>query len=197
MVGAGHNVRGVAAGLWWRPATMRAWISQGCAREVEAVDDLLRIVVTRKVDLNDPDWVASARAGLEPVDEAGVAPEAATALEALFNAYEAGDDRTRVEVREIFRDYRSFRREVRLSGQWATVDDFRRHLVVVSAGGEYEDPRDVLMFIWRLCNEARDRGIDVEPVLRTVAAISSEVADGSFGSMRHLIMRGLEEHDLS
>jgi phage terminase large subunit-like protein len=36
----------------------------------------------------------------------------------------------------------------------------------------------------------------VEPVLRAVAAISSDVAAKSFGSIRKMIMRGLEEHDL-
>jgi hypothetical protein len=169
----------------------------GVRAEVAAVDDLLRIVITRKVDLNDPDWVASARAGLKPVDEAGVSPETTAALEALLSAYETGDGRTRVEVRETFRDYRSFRREAQLPREWETVSEFRRHLVLISASGEYDDPRDVLMSIWQLCNEARARSIDVEPVLRAVAAISSDVAAKSFGSMRKMIMRGLEEHDLS
>jgi hypothetical protein len=52
------------------------------------------------------------------------------------------------------------------------------------------------MTIWSLCNRARARGIEVEPVLRDVADLSSVVDLYGFGSMRMLIMRGLEEHDL-
>jgi hypothetical protein len=192
----GHNVRRGLPGVVATGDNADMDLA-GVRAEVAAVDDLLRIVITRKVDLNDPDWVASARAGLKPVDEAGVSPETTAALEALLSAYETGDGRTRVKVRETFRDYRSFRREAQLPREWETVSEFRRHLVLISASGEYDDPRDVLMSIWQLCNEARARSIDVEPVLRAVAAISSDVAAKSFGSMRKMIMRGLEEHDLS
>jgi hypothetical protein len=58
------------------------------------------------------------------------------------------------------------------------------------------DPRDALMTIWWLCNRAREQGIEVEPVLREVADLSSDVDLYEFGSMRMLVMRGLEEHDL-
>lgn len=72
--------------------------------------------------------------------------------------------------------------------------EFRRRLVHVSAVDQGTDPRDDLMAIWSLCNRARARGNEVEPALREVADLSSDVDLYGFGSMRVLIMRGLEEH---
>jgi hypothetical protein len=164
--------------------------------EVAVLDELLREIARRPVDLNDPDWADKLRRGPAPVAEAGVEAEAAAALEALLDAYETGGSPARAEVRDIFRAHPSFRWAAHLPRDWESVAEFRRRLVHVSAMDQGADPRDELMAIWWLCNRARDRGIEVEPVLREVAALSSDVDHYGFGPMGLLIMRGLEEHDL-
>ncbi|MFI5891446.1 hypothetical protein ACIA5D_15185 [Actinoplanes sp. NPDC051513] len=164
--------------------------------DVAAIDLLMRDIAQRPVDLSDPDWVAKRRAAPKPVDEAGVAAEAAAALATLLDAYESGDEEMREEVRETFRAHRYFTWAVGLSDEWQSAAEFRRRLILVSARDQHQDPRDELMMIWWLCDHARAQGIDVEPVLREVADMSSRVDHYDFGSMRDLILRGREEHDL-
>ncbi|WP_433382743.1 hypothetical protein ACQPZX_19565 [Actinoplanes sp. CA-142083] len=164
--------------------------------DVGVMDLLLRDIGQRPVDVNDPDWRAKRRAAPKPVDEAGVATEAAAALEALLDAYESGDEETREDVREIFRAHRYFTWAAGLPHEWESAAEFRRRLILVSARDQHRDPRDELMMIWWLCNRARALGIDIEPVLTEVAAMSSDVDHYDFGSMRELILRGREEHDL-
>ncbi|WP_328347345.1 hypothetical protein [Micromonospora sp. NBC_00421] len=164
--------------------------------DVVVIDDLLRDIAERPVDLSDPNWMAEIRQAQPPVDEAGVAAEASAALDALLDAYETGGAPARAEVRDIFRAHPSFRWAAHLPVAWDSVGEFRRRLVHVSAMDQAADPRDELMTIWALCNRARERGIDVEPVLREVANLSSDADLYGFGSMQTLIMRGLEVHDL-
>jgi len=164
--------------------------------EVALLDDVLAEIAHRPVDVHDPDRAEKLRRGPAPVAEAGVEAEAAAALAALLDAYETGGPPAREEVRGIFRAYPSFRWAAHLPAEWESVAEFRRHLIHVSAMDQGADPRDELMRIWWLCNRARGWGIDVEPVLREVAALSSDVDRFGFGSMRLLIMRGLELHHL-
>jgi hypothetical protein len=164
--------------------------------DVAVIDELLREILHRPVDISDPDWMAKLRRAPRPVVEAGVEPEAGAALEVLLDAYENGDASEREEVRNILREFPSFRSAAGLPRPWESVGEFRRRLVHVSARDQGADPRDELMTIWALCNRARERGIEVEPVLREVANLSSDVDLYGLGSMQKLIMRGLEEHDL-
>ena len=164
--------------------------------EAGSIDLLMRDFAQQLVDLSDTDWMAKRRAGIRPVDEAGVAEETAAALEALLDAYESGDEETREDVREIFRAHRYFTWAAGLPHEWRSAAEFRRRLILVSARDQHEDPRDELMMIWWLCNRARALGIDIEPVLTEVAGMSSDVDHYEFGSMRQLILRGREQHDL-
>jgi hypothetical protein len=164
--------------------------------DIEVIDELLREIGQRPVDVSRPNWADELRNAPAPVDEAGVATEATAALEVLLDAYETGGPAIREEVRGIFRDCPSFRWAVHLPPEWESAAEFRRRLMHVSATDQGADPRDQLMAIWYLCNRARERGIDVDPVLREVADLSSDADPYNFGSMRTMIMRGREEHDL-
>ncbi|MEU4474986.1 hypothetical protein [Micromonospora sp. NPDC023888] len=161
--------------------------------DVAVIDLLLRDIAHRPVDLTDPDWQAKLSAMVPPVEEAGVAAEAAAALTALLDAYESGDEGVRDEVRQIFRAHGAFGWGVGLTGQWpSAAAEFRRRLVHVSARDQSDDPRDDLVEIWELCARARGRGVDIEPSVRAVADISGEVDHFGMGTTRLLILRGLE-----
>jgi hypothetical protein len=163
--------------------------------DVAVIDTLLRDIADRPVDLTDPDWQAKLSAAAPPAEEAGVAAEATAALAALLDSYESGDEAARDEVRRIFRAHRAFSWGVGLTGEWpSAAAEFRRRLVHVSARDQSDDPRDDLMEIWELCEWARAREVDVEPIVRAVAGISGEVDHLGMGSTRLLIMRGLERH---
>jgi hypothetical protein len=154
------------------------------AAEADAaiVDMLLSEIADRPADTSDP------------LGEIGAKAEARAALDFLLDAYEQGPEETRVEVRRILRTYRRFAWGVGLPPEWTTLAELRRHLVYLSARDQGQDTRDELMTLWALCNEARAKGIDVEPLLTEIAALSSDVDHYGMGSMRVLIMRGLERH---
>lgn len=160
--------------------------------DVAAMDLRLREIANRPVDMSDPDWHAKLATQAPPAEEAGVAAEAAAALATLLDAYESGDSYTRAEVRRIFRAHPSFNWGVGLPRTWSTPAEFRRRLVHLSARDQARDARDELMTLWELCAAGRERGIAIEPILREVAAISGDTDHYGMGSMRHLIMRGLE-----
>ncbi|MEV6349130.1 hypothetical protein [Actinoplanes sp. NPDC051851] len=113
--------------------------------DVAVIDELLREIAERPVDLSDPGWLPRLRRGPAAVDEAGVAAEAGAALTALLDAYEKEEDRA--EVREIFRAHRYFRWAVHLPGEWESAAELRRHLMHVSAMDQGADPRDQLLTI--------------------------------------------------
>ena len=163
------------------------------AAETDAaiVDMLLAEIADQPVDTSDPDWAAKLAAS-DPLGEIGAKAEAHAALDVLLDAYEQGPQETRAEVRRILRTYRRFSWGVGLAPEWTTVTEFRRHLIYLSARDQGQDARDELMTLWALCNEARAKGIDVEPLLTEVAALSSEVDHYGMGSMRSLLMRGRE-----
>ena len=160
--------------------------------DVAVMDVLLRDIANRPVDVMDPDWMAKLSAQLPPAEEAGVAAEAAAALVALLDAYDSDDERTRAAVRHILRVHPSFRWGVGLDGTWSSAAEFRRQLILISARDQAQDPRDELVTLWALCAQGRERGIDIEPIVREVAGLSSDVDHYGMGSTRFLLMRGLE-----
>jgi hypothetical protein len=115
--------------------------------DVAVIDELLRDVAQRPVDLSEPNWMAKLRQAPPPVQEAGVAVETAAALDALLDAYETGGASTREEIRGIFRDCPSFRWAAHLPREWESAVEFRRRLVHISAVDQGSDPRDELMAI--------------------------------------------------
>jgi hypothetical protein len=163
--------------------------------DVAIIGLLLKDIPARPVDLKDPNWREELSSRVPPVDEAGVAAEATAALEALLDAYESGDEQVRNQVRQIFHGHSSFSRRVGLTGRWTSAAEFRRRLIEISAQDQADtDPRDVLVGLWELCEKARERGIDVEPIIRDIASISGGVDHYGMGSTQFLIMRGLERH---
>ncbi|MFF5081136.1 hypothetical protein ACFY36_29140 [Actinoplanes sp. NPDC000266] len=53
----------------------------GVRADVTVIDELLREILIRPVDLDAPDWLAELEHAPRPVDEAGVATGAGAALE--------------------------------------------------------------------------------------------------------------------
>src|SRR5689334_2361297 len=101
--------------------------------DVAVIDELLRQIAHWKVGVFNLDSMVKLRQQPPPVEEAGVAPEAAAALGVMLDAYETGGVVAREEIRDIFRSYPSFRWAVHLPWQFESVDEFRRRLVHVSA----------------------------------------------------------------
>jgi hypothetical protein len=105
-------------------------------------------------------------------------------LRALLDHYATGDDDERAVIRALFERYTSFRWAVHLPDA-----DFRTRLLHFSARDQGADARDELLALDALCASARDKGVDLGPVLREVAALSSPVDKYGMGSTRDFLSR--------
>lgn len=156
--------------------------------QVAAVDAALRPIAERPVDTADPDWAVKTRQGPAPQDEAGVRTQAESALTELIAAYEHGDEALRASVRGLFARYTAFRWAVHLPVT-PTPEGFRLRLLHMSAVDQGSDTRDELLALRDLCADARDAGVDLRPILREVAQLSSHEDKYGMGSMRDILLR--------
>lgn len=157
-------------------------------RRVAALDEAIRPIAQRPVDLNDPNWAAKLARQKPPTQEAGVSDEAEAVLADLLALYERGDDSTRIAVRAIFDRYPSFRWAVHLPFDETSLPSYRSQLVHVAAVDQVPDTRDVLLGLWDLADRARAEGIDIVPTLTAVAAMSSDVDRYGMGSTRKILL---------
>ncbi len=73
----------------------------------------------------------------------------------------------------------------------ATPEGVRSALMLLSVRDQGADTRDELMVLWAVCGEARAAGVDVDPILREVAAISSDVDRYGMGSVREIFLEAV------
>lgn len=159
------------------------------AEQVALVDAAVRPIAQRPVDINDPDWVTRMRQGPAPLDEAGVRAEAESVLRALIAVYAQGDEALRASVRALFSCHPSFRWATHLPVEpEPTPEGFRQRLLHMSAVDQGSDTRDELLSLRDLCADARTAGIDIRPILREVAELSSREDKYGMGSMRDILL---------
>ncbi|MEV6928339.1 hypothetical protein AB0M46_28165 [Dactylosporangium sp. NPDC051485] len=116
--------------------------------------------------------------------------EAEPVLRALLERYAAGDEPTRAGIRRLFDRYPSFRWAAHLPGACSTAAELRAYLIHLSARDQGADTRDELLALRALCDQARRAGIDPNPVLAEVAAMSSDEDRCGMGSMRAILAAG-------
>ncbi|MFJ6675512.1 hypothetical protein ACIQMJ_30775 [Actinosynnema sp. NPDC091369] len=154
--------------------------------DVALLDAVLEPVAKAPVDLSDPDWMAELRGVPHPLERAGVRSEAEAVLTEVLDRY-AADEASRPGLRALFDRYTSFRWAVHLRFP-ITPEGVRSALVLLSVRDQGADTRDELMVLRALCDEARAAGVDVDPILREVAAISSDVDRYGMGSVRAILL---------
>ena len=154
--------------------------------DVALLDAVLEPIAKAPVDITDPDWMAKLQSAPHPLDRAAVRPEADAVLGEILTRY-AEDEAARPALRALFDRYPSFR--------WAvnprfptTPDGVRSALLLLSVRDQGADTRDELVALWALCDDARAAGVDVDPLLREVAAISSDVDRYGMGSVRGIFL---------
>ncbi|MFJ9784743.1 hypothetical protein ACIRSS_34585 [Amycolatopsis sp. NPDC101161] len=113
--------------------------------------------------------------------------EAQDVLRALLRHYDRGDDEVRTAIRALFDRYPKF--------SWAADlprASFRTRLLHLSARDHGRDTRDEILTLNDLCAQARAADVDIRPLLREVAELSSTVDKYGMGSMRDLLLRAAE-----
>jgi len=155
---------------------------------IRAIDERLRPIANRPVDISDPNWVTKARRS-SPLDEAGVRAAAQELLQKLVHAYATGDDEARASIRALFRRFSSFAWAATLPSPMTTTAGFRDHLLHFAILDQGPDPRDATLWIDRLVATARAAGVDVEPALREIAALSNREDRLAWGSTAEWLLR--------
>ncbi|MFK0151421.1 hypothetical protein ACIQVK_04960 [Streptomyces sp. NPDC090493] len=140
------------------------------------------------MDLTDPDWVRKVREAPDPLDEAGIRPEAEAALREVLTRYEEGDDGVRAALRALLERCPHFTWATTLPSE-PTPQGFRLRLLHMSVEDQGPDTRDMMLTLHDLCGQARDAGVDVRPLLLEVAELSSDVDRYGMGSTRHILLR--------
>jgi hypothetical protein len=157
-------------------------------KEIAKLDRALRPIAERSVDITQPGWVERLMT-TRPLDEAGIRPEAQSLLESLVVFYFQADERQREDIRALLETYKAFRWAATLSRSPETAEGFRMHLLHLSACDQGSDPRDEILRLRYLCDVARKSGVDIAPILREVAALSSDVDKYKMGSMRYFLLK--------
>ena len=158
-------------------------------REMAWLDAVYRPVASSPVDVevrDDPEaWGAAVAAELRRL---AVDDRAEAAVRAAVEVYAAGNEVVRAAVRRLFDRYTSFRWAAHLPREWDTAEEFRAHLIHLSARDQGADTRDEILELGGLCEQAIGLGIDTGPILDEVAAMSSDEDRYGMGSMRRVIL---------
>lgn len=157
------------------------------------LDERLRPIATRGVDLTDPNWAKKFPKPRQPaLDEAGIRHEAESLLAGIVDRYPALDEATRDRVRELFHTFSAFAWATTLGHRPTSEEWLRQHLVLVAIHDRTDDPRDTIVWLDQICREARDAGVDPRPALEEVAQIASDAPRMRFGSTRQMMRTAVE-----
>jgi hypothetical protein len=156
--------------------------------EIMQLDERLRPIAKRTVDVTDPGWFERLQGGLSPLDEAGVRMEMEKLLPELITAYVKGNEQDRATIRRFFSEYQSFAWVAALNEAKTTAASLRHHLILFSMQDQGQDSRDALLSLREICREAANARVELTPLLREVAAISSTVDKYGMGSTRDMLL---------
>ena len=153
------------------------------------LEEKLRPIAKRPVDITRPDWFERLQAGGSPLDEAGVRDTTERLLAEILAAYAQGTAQTRTVIRRLFQEYQSFSWAATLSVPRTTLDGLRQHLILFSINDQGRDSRDALLTLQQICQDARNAGLEIAPVLREIAAMSSNANKYGMGSTSQMLLR--------
>ncbi len=152
------------------------------------LEDRLRPIADRPVNITEPGWARRLTQAPHPLDEAGVRSMVEALLDELFSAYQTADQEGRQALRNLFVEYRAFAWTATLPSPPTTEESFRRHLVLFSLKDQERDSRDTLLWLHDLCRQAIDAGVNIGPILREVAALSSSHNRYGMGSTQAMLL---------
>ena len=153
------------------------------------LEETLHPIAKRLVDFTRPGWFERLQTGAPPLDEAGVRDAAEKLLAEMIAAYAQGTDQMRAAIRRLFQDYPSLSWAATLSVPWTTIEGLRQHLILFSMNDQGRDSRDALLTLQQICQDARNAGLEIAPVLREIAAMSSDANKYGMGSTSQMLLR--------
>jgi len=160
---------------------------------MDVLDQRLRPIANRPVDITDPDWLGKLQSVPPAVDRAGVRDECETLLGELVAAYERGDEDVRQAVRRLLRESPSFAWAATPPSDSSTPSGLKTHLIHFSMLDQGRDPRDAQMSLDGILEAARRAGTPTRDVLEQVAAMSNgEPVYPNWPSTSEMLLRARE-----
>ena len=157
-------------------------------RRFAALDERLLPIARQPVDIDDPDWLEKLHTMPSAVDQAGVRREAEALVSEVSERYRNGTEADRRAIRGLFARHGGVAWAAPAGGPATTPDGFRRHLLLLSMTAHTMDPRDAIVSLADLCDTARASGVETAPILRAVAALSSDEEIGMGTSVYRLLV---------
>jgi hypothetical protein len=161
------------------------------------LDERLRPIGQRPVDIHKPGWAEALRHRPQPLDEAGVRGQAETLLAELADSYADGTEIQQDEIRGFFASCPSFAWAAALPFEPDTAEHLRQHLILFSMQDQGRDSRDAILQLQALCRTAKAASVGLGPALREVAAMSSVSNRFGMGSTRDMLLRAAGEDPLT
>jgi len=152
------------------------------------LDQRLRPIADRPVDITKPGWAERLRQSPPALDQAGVRRAAQALLTGLIASYQSSSAEYRQAVRKLFAKHSAFAWAASMPVNPATEDGFRQQLVLFSMKDQGRDSRDALLELQELCSQARAAGVNAAAVLSEVAQLSSNVNKYGMGSTKAMLL---------
>lgn len=160
--------------------------------EIAKIEERLRPIATRRVDVSDLEWANKLRQAPNPLDQAGIRPEAEAILGSLLQAYRTEGPEVRASVRGLFASHPSFTWATGVQESPTTEEGFRLQLLHLSAMDQAEDLRDTITTLTDICAKATQAGINTRAILKDVAALSSDESRCALGSVRSILLNAAD-----
>jgi hypothetical protein len=159
----------------------------GLERLIAELDEELRPIAKRPVDLGDPNWMEKLTR-TPVIDQIGKRPEAEAVLSDAVETYAKADAGAREAIRLMFGKYTSFTWAAVPPWPLNTKEGFTRHLLLFSIYDQGKDARDALLGLRNMIATAKGAGIDTSAVCRYAASLSSDIDRYGMGSTRSMLL---------
>jgi hypothetical protein len=157
------------------------------AASISALDEKIRPIANRPIDISNPGWTANLDKRVHPLDEAGLRTEAEHVIEHLLSEYPKADQSGRELLRELLARNPSFAWAASLPFAADTPERFRMHVLFFSIRDLGRDSRDAYLELQALCQAAQQAGFSAEAVLEAAALSSTKNRFGT-GSTRDMLL---------
>lgn len=148
------------------------------------LDERLQPMAHRPVDINKPDWLKELSTSPPPLDQAGIRPEAEAFLMEIVDYYGRASAHRRAEIRSLFEKFKAFAWAATLPHSIASPETFREHLIHFSIIDQGLDFRDAILWLRDICVRGAKAGVSLQPILKEVATLSSDVDKYGMGSTK-------------
>jgi len=158
-------------------------------KAIARLDAMLKPIADRKVSLNELASIANGALALaSPLERAGIRADAEVLVNDITNTYAHSDAPARQTIRELFVQYQAFAWAAPSPWPLTVPDGLRRHLLMFSIVDQGQDSRDAILTLKHIVATAKAGHVDVTPVLKDVATLSSDVNKFGMGSTSGMLL---------